>query len=106
MSETNSRNNEPCNYYGLNVCDSKGDCDKEHFDCITNHPNGDYCTTGLCPGDDKKKDSYDHKNMTITITAITITTTNAYSLNVISQYLATQIKVKMINVNGLRVIIH
>lgn len=61
MSETNSRNNEPCNYYGLNVCDSKGDCDKEHFDCITNHPNGDYCTTGLCPGDDKKKDSYDHK---------------------------------------------
>ena len=53
-SHTNSKDNDPCNYYGRDVCDkNKNGCDNEHFDCLTDLPNGDYCTTGMCPGDDR-----------------------------------------------------
>jgi hypothetical protein len=69
-SETNPKHNDPCNYYGRDVCDKdrKG-CDNHHFDCLTDLDNGDYCTTGMCPGDDrpyknKKNDdsNENHKN--------------------------------------------
>ena len=45
--------NDPCNYHGKNICDkdSKG-CDYKHFDCLSDLGNGNYCTTGMCPGDD------------------------------------------------------
>jgi hypothetical protein len=26
----------------------------QNFDCVTDLPNGKYCTTGMCPGDDDK----------------------------------------------------
>lgn len=43
----------PCIYYGENVCNSSGDCDNDHFDCVSDcaDPSGED-TTGKCPGDD------------------------------------------------------
>jgi hypothetical protein len=60
-SETNPNDNDPCDYHGQNICDDNGDCDNDNFDCLTDLPNGDYCTTGMCPGDDKKNND-DNKN--------------------------------------------
>jgi hypothetical protein len=54
QDRSETTNNDPCDYYGLNVCDANGDCDNENFDCITDLDNGDYCTTGMCPGDDSQ----------------------------------------------------
>ncbi len=35
-SQTNSRDNDPCDYYGLDVCDkNKNGCDNKNFDCLT-----------------------------------------------------------------------
>jgi hypothetical protein len=53
--KSETKNNNPCNYYGLDVCDkNKNGCDSNNFDCLTDLGNGDYCTTGMCPGDDKQ----------------------------------------------------
>ena len=59
-------NNDPCDSNGLYVCDVNGDCDDAYYDCLTDLGNGDYCTTGMCPGDDSVDESwrwqsgYDH----------------------------------------------
>jgi hypothetical protein len=51
----NPEHNDPCNFEGLDVCDkNRNGCDSENFDCVTDLPNGKYCTTGMCPGDDDK----------------------------------------------------
>jgi hypothetical protein len=44
--------NDPCNYYGLNICDENGDCDSERFDCWSDCRDGSTAVTGQCPGDD------------------------------------------------------
>jgi len=47
--------NDPCNYYGLDICDKdrKG-CDAKRFDCLSdNCNNGRPGTTGLCDNDDR-----------------------------------------------------
>jgi hypothetical protein len=46
--------NDPCNYYGLNICDKNGDCDSERFDCWSECKDGSTAVTGQCPGDDDK----------------------------------------------------
>lgn len=47
--------NDPCNYHGLNLCDSSGNCDDERFDCYSDDcVNGQPGTTGQCDGDDDK----------------------------------------------------
>jgi hypothetical protein len=49
------KRNDPCNYYGLNVCDSSGNCDNDRFDCLSDDcVNGQPGTTGQCDGDDDK----------------------------------------------------
>jgi hypothetical protein len=52
------RGNDPCNYHGLDVCDSNGDCDSERFDCLSDCKDGSRATTGQCPGDDKDRDKH------------------------------------------------
>ncbi|MGI8831234.1 MAG: hypothetical protein ACR2IS_01205, partial [Nitrososphaeraceae archaeon] len=50
--ERKQQGNDPCNYYGLNVCDSNGQCDNENFDCYSDDcVNGQSGTTGQCDGD-------------------------------------------------------
>jgi hypothetical protein len=45
--------NDPCNYHGLKVCNSSGECDDERFDCYTDDcVNGKTGITGQCDGDD------------------------------------------------------
>ena len=47
--------NDPCNYYGIDVCTGSGDdrqCDSERFDCLSVCEDGTTRTTGQCPGDD------------------------------------------------------
>jgi hypothetical protein len=45
--------NDPCNYHGLNICNSSGQCDDERFDCYTDDcVNGEIGITGQCDGDD------------------------------------------------------
>jgi len=56
-SETNSKDNDPCDLHGRDICDENGDCDDNNFDCLTDLGDGNYCTTGMCPGDDKEKES-------------------------------------------------
>ena len=54
--DTTKSKNDPCNYYGLDVCDKdrKG-CDSQNFDCLTDSCNdGKSGTTGRCDGDDDK----------------------------------------------------
>jgi hypothetical protein len=47
--------NDPCNYYGLNVCNDKGECDDDRFDCYSDDcVDGKPGTTGQCDGDDDK----------------------------------------------------
>jgi hypothetical protein len=46
--------NDPCNYYGLNICDKNGDCDSERFDCWSECKDGSTAVTGQCPGDEDK----------------------------------------------------
>ena len=48
------KGNDPCNYYGLNICDGNGDCDSERFDCWSECKDGSTAVTGQCPGDDDK----------------------------------------------------
>ena len=51
-----TENNDPCNYFGRNICEGSKDgktCNEEKFDCLSDTENGNYCTTGKCPGDDK-----------------------------------------------------
>jgi hypothetical protein len=51
--DNDRKGNDPCNYYGLNVCDSSGQCDDEHFDCYSDDcVDGKPGTTGQCEGDD------------------------------------------------------
>jgi hypothetical protein len=40
---------DPCNYYGLNICDENGDCDSERFDCWSDCRDGSTAVTGQCP---------------------------------------------------------
>jgi cell division septation protein DedD len=50
--------NDPCNYYGLDVCTGIGDdrqCDSERFDCLSVCEDGTTRTTGQCPGDDEDR---------------------------------------------------
>jgi hypothetical protein len=50
--------NDPCNYYGLDVCTGSGDdrqCDSERFDCLSVCEDGTTRTTGQCPGDDEDR---------------------------------------------------
>ena len=55
--------NDPCNYYGLNVCDSSGNCDNERFDCLSDDSvNGQSGTTGQCDGDDRPYEHNDYGN--------------------------------------------
>jgi hypothetical protein len=51
--------NDPCNYHGLDVCDSNGDCDSERFDCLSDCKDGSSATTGQCPHDDRHRDRDD-----------------------------------------------
>jgi len=54
-SENEDEYNDPCNYYGLNVCNDKGVCDDERFDCYSDDcVDGQPGTTGMCDGDDDK----------------------------------------------------
>lgn len=45
--------NDPCNYYGRNICDANGECDSERFDCWSDCSDGSFEPTGQCPGDDR-----------------------------------------------------
>jgi hypothetical protein len=46
--------NDPCNYYGRNICNSQGYCDSDRFDCLSDDcVNGQPGTTGQCEGDDR-----------------------------------------------------
>jgi hypothetical protein len=46
--------NDPCNYHGLNVCNTSGECDNDRFDCASDDCiNGQSGTTGQCEGDDE-----------------------------------------------------
>jgi hypothetical protein len=50
--------NDPCNYYGIDVCTGSGDdrqCDSERFDCLSVCEDGTTRTTGQCPGDDEDR---------------------------------------------------
>src|ERR687897_947287 len=50
--------NDPCNYYGLDVCTGSGEdrqCDSERFDCLSVCEDGTTRTTGQCPGDDEDR---------------------------------------------------
>jgi hypothetical protein len=52
--------NDPCNYYGIDVCIGSGDdrqCDSERFDCLSECEDGTTRTTGQCPGDDEDRTS-------------------------------------------------
>lgn len=57
--------NDPCNYYGIDVCDKdrKG-CDNHNFDCLSDNCNdGRPGTTGMCDYDDRPyKKLKDQKN--------------------------------------------
>jgi hypothetical protein len=44
--------NDPCNYYGRNICNENGECDSERFDCWSDCEDGSSEPTGQCPGDD------------------------------------------------------
>ena len=61
--ETEQQGNDPCNYFGKNICEGSKDgktCNEEKFDCLSDTKDKDgnwnYCTTGKCPGDDKPYD--------------------------------------------------
>jgi hypothetical protein len=61
--ETKEQGNDPCNYFGQNICEGSKDgktCNEEKFDCLSDTKDKDgnwnYCTTGKCPGDDKPYD--------------------------------------------------
>ncbi|HEX7178361.1 MAG TPA: hypothetical protein VF220_01460, partial [Nitrososphaeraceae archaeon] len=54
-----TENNDSCNYYGRNICEGSKDgktCNDDKFDCLSDTKDGNYCTTGQCPGDDQKWD--------------------------------------------------
>src|SRR5215207_5507468 len=56
--DTDTEANDPCNYYGLDVCTGSGDdrqCDSERFDCLSVCEDGTTRTTGQCPGDDEDR---------------------------------------------------
>jgi hypothetical protein len=56
LNETEA--NDPCNYYGLDVCIGSGDdrqCDSERFDCLSVCEDGTTRTTGQCPEDDEDR---------------------------------------------------
>jgi hypothetical protein len=56
----NGEYNDPCNYHGLYICDSNGNCDSERFDCLSDDcVNGQPATTGQCEGDDEPYDNND-----------------------------------------------
>jgi hypothetical protein len=55
--------NDPCNYHGINVCDSSGQCDNERFDCYSDDcVNGEGGTTGQCEDDDEPYNNNDNDN--------------------------------------------
>ena len=55
--------NDPCNYHGLNICDSSGNCDSERFDCYSDDcVDGGPGTTGQCEGDDEPYRNNDNDN--------------------------------------------
>jgi cell division septation protein DedD len=57
-NDTDTEANDPCNYYGLDVCTGSGDdrqCDSERFDCLSVCEDGTTRTTGQCPGDDEDR---------------------------------------------------
>ena len=65
--ETEQQGNDPCNYFGKNICEGSKDgktCNEEKFDCLSDTKDKDgnwnYCTTGKCPGDDKPYDKPPH----------------------------------------------
>ena len=50
--------NDPCNYYGTDVCIGSGEerqCDSQRFDCLSDCEDGTTRTTGQCPGDDEDR---------------------------------------------------
>ena len=50
--------NDPCNYYGTDVCIGAGEerqCDSQRFDCLSDCEDGTTRTTGQCPGDDEDR---------------------------------------------------
>ena len=50
--------NDPCNYYGTDVCIGTGEerqCDSQRFDCLSDCEDGTTRTTGQCPGDDEDR---------------------------------------------------
>ena len=50
--------NDPCNYYGTDVCIGEGEerqCDSARFDCLSVCEDGTTKTTGQCPGDDEDR---------------------------------------------------
>jgi hypothetical protein len=54
----NNEDNDPCNYHGLNICDSSGNCDSDRFDCYSDDcVNGQPGTTCQCEGDDEPYDN-------------------------------------------------
>jgi hypothetical protein len=54
----NNEDNDPCNYHGLNICDSSGNCDSDRFDCYSDDcVNGQPGTTCQCEGVDEPYDN-------------------------------------------------
>jgi hypothetical protein len=55
--ESGDGEDDPCNYYGQNVCDQNGKCDSDRFDCLTDCDDGSSVTTGeSCPGQNNDRD--------------------------------------------------
>jgi hypothetical protein len=53
-NQKNWRDDPDCWYFGLYVCNGKGECDNDNFDCVSTCDDGTERTTGQCPGDDEK----------------------------------------------------
>ena len=51
----NWRENPDCWYHGKFVCNGKGECDSDKFDCLSDCKDGSTATTGMCPDDDDPK---------------------------------------------------
>ena len=51
-NQKNWRDNPNCWYYETFVCNEKGECDNDNFDCVTDCDDGSSVTTGFpCPGE-------------------------------------------------------
>ena len=94
-NNTGESGNDPCNYHGINVCDSSGQCDNERFDCYSDDcVNGGGGTTGQCQDDDEPYNNNDNDNDSTKLTMIATTTAMTVNQTMTFAIIVTDAKVK------------